>query len=79
MENQKLTLLERELGVGTPLVIGELYFKDSGRQSFHNGSDLPEPQSIVRQVGSEGDDIEHLDIKRHGHSFGDRSQHVTAG
>jgi len=53
---------ERQLSVGSALIVGELDFKDAGGKRLDDCSDLATQQPIAGQIGSEGDDIEQLNL-----------------
>jgi len=70
VEDQKLAVAERELGVGMSLVVAELLFEDTGCEVLDDSSDLAAQQTLVGQIGGQGNDVEELDVVRHGFSLG---------
>jgi len=65
MEDQELVVSKGKLCVGAPLVIGELDFKDAGGEGLDDCADVTAEQTLVGQIGGEGDDIEQLNVGRH--------------
>jgi hypothetical protein len=58
VEDHELAVVERELSVGMPLVVGELYLEDAWSKDFDDGTDLAAEQAPLGQIGGEGHDIE---------------------
>jgi hypothetical protein len=57
VKNQKLVFFERQLSVGSALIVGEFDLEDAGGKRFDDGSDLAAKQAIAGQIGDEGNDI----------------------
>ena len=50
MENNQFVRPERQVGVGSPLVIAELHFKNIGPHPFDNRSHLPADEVSVGTI-----------------------------